>query len=112
VSVSDTTPFDAAFWAGGEPWSHLYWWATRGYVPGSVAASSLRDKSLEVPPRGLDEFREEQEHTGRSWGCLFGGGACVQMATQKELMVRMVVKESRARFIGLTGIFGLPSTSC
>ncbi|KAH7041461.1 uncharacterized protein B0I36DRAFT_371657 [Microdochium trichocladiopsis] len=110
VSVADTAPFDAAFWAGGEPWSHLYWWATKGYVPGSIAASSLRDKSLEVAPRAVDEYRE-QEHGIWSFSCLLNS-ACIQTATKRELMTRMVVKESRARFLGLTGIFGLPSTSC
>ncbi|KXJ88696.1 hypothetical protein Micbo1qcDRAFT_166139 [Microdochium bolleyi] len=110
VSVADTAPFDDAFWAGGEPWSHLYWWATRGPVPGSIAASSLREKSLEVAPRGVDEYHE-QEHGIWSLRCLLNS-ACVQTATEKELQTQMVVKESRARRFGLTGIFGLPSTSC
>ncbi|RYP63257.1 hypothetical protein DL769_007020 [Monosporascus sp. CRB-8-3] len=114
LASSDEAAFDAAFWAGVEPWSELYWSAVRDPMPGAQAARVLREKSVGLPPlRGAEAIEEEEEASeARSLGCRLRLWWCPAQRTRRELRRGPFVTETRARLLGATWIFGLPSGEC
>ncbi|RYO78840.1 hypothetical protein DL766_006805 [Monosporascus sp. MC13-8B] len=113
LASSDEATFDAAFWAGAEPWSELYWSAAGDPIPGAQAARVLREKSVGLPPlRGVGPVGGEGASEARGLGCRLRLWRCPAQRTPRELRRGLFVTETRARLVGATWIFGLPSGEC
>ncbi|RYP73112.1 hypothetical protein DL770_007836 [Monosporascus sp. CRB-9-2] len=112
LASSDEAAFDAAFWTGVEPWSELYWSVVRDPMPGAQAARVIREKSVGLPPlRGLEAVEGEASEA-RSLGRRLPFWWCPAQRTRRELRHGLFVTETRARLLGATWIFGLPSGEC
>ncbi|KAI1338236.1 hypothetical protein F5Y15DRAFT_417286 [Xylariaceae sp. FL0016] len=110
-SLTDAQSFDSALLLGVEPWSELYWSATRGSLNGSMAANKLLEVSLFHSPRNASAMPARNVQARRSLSNAMRFSS-LEEDTSLELERGMHNPESKARWFGAAAVLGIPLSAC